>query len=88
MLIFQMRDLGEIEAFVLAADYDRAFELFEQYLRAHGGDTDSLLYHELELHQIKGEAANDAVYEALDFDSEGLVLCDANGRWAFVRPFG
>jgi hypothetical protein len=32
--IFQMRDLNEIEAFVLAVDYDRASELFENHLRA------------------------------------------------------
>ena len=34
MLIFQMRDLTPIEALVLATDYDRASEMFEQHLRA------------------------------------------------------
>mgnify|MGYP001089099198 CR=1 FL=1 len=42
MRIFQMRDLNEIEAFVLASDYDQASELFEQHLRAHGGDPDAI----------------------------------------------
>ena len=87
MRIFQMRDLTPIEAFVLAADYDRASELFEQHLRAYGGDPDAVLYRELELQHLD-EPANDAVYEALELDCEGLVTCDANGQWAFVAPLG
>jgi hypothetical protein len=87
MRIFQMRDLNEIEAFVLASDYDQASELFEQHLRAHGGDPDAVLYRELELQHLE-EPANDAVYEALELDREGLVTCDANGQWAFVVPLG
>lgn len=87
MRIFQMRDLTPIEAFVLAADYDRASELFEQHLRAHGGDPDAFLYREIELQHLD-EPANDAVYEALDRGREGLVICDTAGRWMFVRPLG
>jgi len=83
--IFQMRDLTPIEAFVLAADYDRASELFEQHLRAHGGDPDAVLYREVELQHLD-EPANDAVYEALELDCEGLVTLDANRRWVFVLP--
>jgi hypothetical protein len=85
--IFQMRDLTPIEAFVLAADYDRASELFEQHLRTHGGDPDAVLYREVELQHLE-EPANDAVYEALDIGWEGLVTCDAAGRWSFVAPLG
>jgi hypothetical protein len=85
--IFQMRDLTPIEAFVLAADYDRASELFGQHLRAHGGDPDALLYREVGLEDLD-EPANDAVYESLDFDCEGIVTCDGNGQWVFVRPLG
>lgn len=85
--IFQMRDMTPIEAFVLASDYDRASELFEQHLRAHGGDPDAILYREMELQQLD-EPANDAVYEALDIGWEGLVTCDAEGRWAFTAPLG
>ena len=87
MRIFQMRDFNEIEAFVLAADYDRASEIFEQHLQAHGGDPEAVLYRELELRHLD-EPANDAVYEALDLDRDGLVLCDASGHWAFVTPLG
>jgi hypothetical protein len=87
MQIFQMRDLGEIEAFVLAVDYDRASELFEDHLRAHGGDPDAVLYREVELQHVE-EPGNDAVCEALELDREGLVTCDANGQWAFVAPLG
>lgn len=87
MRIFQMRDLTPIEAFVLAADYDRASELFEGHLRAHGGDPDAVLYREVELVHLD-EPANDAVYEALDIGWEGLVTCDAVGRWAFTTPLG
>lgn len=83
--IFQMRDLTPIEAFVLACDYDRASELFEQHLRSRGGDPDAVLYREVELQHLD-EAANDAVYEALEFDREGVVTCDANGQWVFVHP--
>src|SRR4051812_30842404 len=87
MRIFQMRDLGEIEAFVLASDYDRASDLFEQHLRSKGGDPDAVLYRELELQHLD-EPANDAVYEALELDREGLVICDADGQWAFIAPLG
>lgn len=87
MRIFQMRDLGEIEAFVLAADYDRALELFEEHLKASGGDPDAVLYREVELQHLD-EPANDAVYEALDLDREGLVICDTDGHWAFIAALG
>lgn len=87
MRIFQMRDLNEIEAFVLAVDYDRASELFENHLRAHGGDPDAVLYREVELQHLD-EPANDAVYEALELGRHGLVTCDANGQWAFIVPLG
>lgn len=87
MRIFQMRDLNEIEAFVLAVDYDRASVLFENHLRAYGGDPDAILYREVELQHL-AEPANDAVYEALELECEGLVTCDAKGQWAFVAPLG
>ncbi len=83
--IFQMRDLTPIEALVLATDYDRASELFEQHLRAHGGDPDAVLYREVSLEHLD-EPANDAVYEALELACEGLVTCDADQKWAFVAP--
>jgi hypothetical protein len=85
MHIFQMRDLTPIEAFVLADDYDRASALFEEHLRAHGGDPDAVLYREVGLEHLD-EPANGAVHEALDLGREGLVTCDAQGRWAFVTP--
>jgi hypothetical protein len=85
--IFEMRDLTPIEAIVLARDYDRAQELFEQHLLTHGGDPDALLYREVGLAHLN-EPANDAVHEALDIGWEGLVTCDANGRWSFVTPLG
>jgi hypothetical protein len=85
MRIFQMRDLGEIEAFVLAVDYDRASAIFEGHLLAHGGDPDAVLYREVELQDLEW-AANDAVYEALDFDREGLVTCDAHDHWSLLIP--
>lgn len=85
--IFEMRDLTPIEAFVLASDYDRASELFEQHLRTHGGDPDALLYRDVELEHLN-EPANDVVHKALDIGCEGLVVCDANGRWSFVTPLG
>jgi hypothetical protein len=87
MRIFQMRDLTPIEAFVLATHYDRASELFELHLRAHGGDPDAVLYRDLELQHLE-EPASGAVNEALERDREGLVTCDANGQWAFVAPLG
>jgi hypothetical protein len=85
MRIFQMRDLTPIEAFVLAADQNRASALFEKHLQIHGGDPDATLFREVGMEHID-EPANDAVYEALDFDCEGLVSCDANGNWTFSIP--
>jgi hypothetical protein len=87
MRIFQMRDLGEIEAFVLAVDYGRASAIFEAHLIAHGGDPDAVLYREVDLQHLD-EPANDAVYESLDLDREGLVTCDACDVWSFLTPLG
>lgn len=85
--IFQMRDLTPIEAFVLAEDYDRASALFEEHLRAHGGNPDAVLYREVGLEHLEA-SAKEAVHEALHLGREGLVTCDAKGRWAFVAPLG
>jgi hypothetical protein len=87
MRIFQMRDLTPIEALVLASDYDRASELFQQHLRAHGGDPDALLYRELDLKHLE-DAARKAVEEALGLARDGLVVCDAADQWVFVMPLG
>ena len=87
MHIFQMRDLTPIEALVLATGYDRASEMFEQHLRAHGGDPDALLYRGLDLEHLE-DAARKAVEEALGLAREGLVICDAADRWVFVMPLG
>ena len=38
--VFEMRDPTPIEAFVLARVSERAAELFEMHLTAHGGDPD------------------------------------------------
>ena len=87
MLIFQMRDLTPIEALVLATDYDRASEIFEQHLRAHGGDPDALMFRELDLKHLES-AARKAVQEALGLAREGLIICDAADQWVFVMPLG
>lgn len=87
MLIVQMRDPTPIEAFVLAADHERASELFEQHLLAHGGDPDTLLYREVGLEHLENDACA-AVREALELSREGLVTCDAQGCWAFLIPLG
>lgn len=87
LLIFEMRDLTPIEAFVLAPDYDRASEMFGQHLLARGGDPDALLYRELDLQHLE-DAARGAVQEALGLAREGLVICDAADRWVFVTPLG
>lgn len=60
MRIFQFRDLGEIEAFVLAADQDDATELFDEHVLAHGGDPDSLLWREWQVDSL-GEPEQSAV---------------------------
>lgn len=71
--IWQFRGVGtEIEAFVLAGDYDSACELFQAYLRIDGGDPDTLLFRELDLQHLDDDAAV-AVREALTIDRDGLV---------------
>ena len=87
MCVWQFRDLSGIEALVLAADYERAAQLFEGHLRAHGGDADSLLWRELALDHLQDEAEA-AVREALGLGREGLVSCDAANQWVFVVPLG
>ena len=85
--LFQFRDLAEIEAFVLAKDCDRATELFQAHLLAHGGDPDALLWREWP-HNDLGEPERSIVREALALRREGLLTCDAEGRWVFVTPLG
>ena len=87
MRVFQFRDLGEIEAFVLAVDQDNATELFEEHVLAHGGDPDSLLWREWQVGNL-GEPDQSAVREALELLREGLLTSDGQGRWAFTTPIG
>lgn len=81
--IFEMRDLESFEGFVLASDAKRALEIFERCAWIVDGDPDNVMFRELEIQQIDG-AANDAVYEALEFDLEGVVTCDGDGGWVFA----
>jgi DNA-binding GntR family transcriptional regulator len=84
--IWQFRGVGtEIEALVLAGDYERARELFQAHLRVHGGDPDTLLFRELEMHHLE-EHAEVAVREALVTDRDGLVMHDDNRGWLFIIP--
>ncbi|MCH8615907.1 hypothetical protein LZ016_07315 [Sphingomonas sp. SM33] len=83
--IFEMRDPTPIEAFVLAADFDRASELFGLHLQAHGGDRDSLLYREWSIDALPNPGQS-VVREALELHREGLLTSDAVGRWVFITP--
>lgn len=85
--MFEFRDFGEIEAFVLAADQDDATELFEEHVLAHGGDPDSLLWREWPIGNL-GEPEQTVIREAMGLGREGLLTCDAGGRWAFTTPIG
>lgn len=87
MRLFEFRDPTPIEAFVLAPDYDRATELFERHLTAHNGDPDTLLYREWSADNL-GETEGSNLREALALNREGLVTCDAEGRWVFITPLG
>jgi hypothetical protein len=85
--VFEMRDPTPIEAFVLARDSERAAELFEMHLTAHGGDPDTLLWREWPLYDL-GDSEQSIVREALSLHREGLLTCDAEGHWVFVTPLG
>jgi hypothetical protein len=86
--IWQFRGVGtEIEAFVLAGDYEPARELFQAHLRVHGGDPDTLLFRELEFQHLE-EDAEVAVREALAIKRDGLVIHDEVRGWLFVTPLG
>ena len=87
MRLFEFRDPTPIEAFVLAWEYDHAAEIFQLHLKAHGGDPDTLLWREWPLGDL-GEPEQSIVREALALDREGLLTCDAAGRWVFVTPLG
>ena len=87
MRVYQMRDPSEIEAFVLARDYDHAFAMFERYLKAHGGDPDCLLYREWKPDRLEGDE-HAAVNEALEIQRAGLLTCDTMGAWVFIVPLG
>ena len=87
MVIFEFRDPTPIEAFVLALDFDRAAEHFEMHLKAHGGDPDTLLWREWSVENL-GEPEEPFVREALALNREGLLTCNAEGRWVFITPLG
>jgi hypothetical protein len=86
--IWQFRGVGtEIEAFVLANDYDTACELFQDHLRLNGGDPDTLLFRQLGFDHLEtGPAA--AVVEALTVGRNGLVTHDERRGWVFITPLG
>lgn len=83
MQIFEFRDPTPIEALVIASDEEAASEIFQMYLRAHGGDPDTLLFRRLQMHHLQDLAAA-AVQEALDLGRAGLVICDEADQWVFV----
>lgn len=86
--IWQFRGVGtEIEAFVLAGDYEAARELFQPHLRANGGDPDTLLFRELEFQHLYDDAAP-VVVEALAIDRDGIVTHDDIRGWLFITPLG
>ncbi len=87
MLVFEFRDMTPIEAFVLAQDDERAAEMFQSHLQAHGGDPDTLMWRERSVDYL-GEVEGRVISEALAIDREGLVSCDASGRWVFVTALG
>jgi hypothetical protein len=86
--IWQFHGVGTaIEAFVLAGDYERARELFQAHLRVNGGDPDTLLFRELEMHHLENDAAV-AVREGLAIERGGLVIHDEVRGWLFITPLG
>ena len=87
MRIFEFRDPTPIEALVIASDEEAASAIFQMYLRAHGGDPDTLLFRQLQMLHLQDLAA-EAVGEALDLGREGLIICDAADQWVFVVPLG
>ena len=87
MRLFEFRDPTPIEAFVLALDCDRATEIFQMHLTAHGGDPDTLMWREWPEDDL-GEPERSIISEVLALHREGLLTCDAKGLWVFVTPVG
>ena len=88
--VFEFRNLTPIEAFVLAADSDRATQLFELHLIAHGGRSDTLRWREWPLDQLEklAEPEQSFVRDALALERDGVLARDAADRWVFVVPLG
>lgn len=85
---WQFRGVGtDIEAFVLAADYEVARELFQGHLRVHGGDPDTLLYRELSLEHLE-QPERSSVERALGLKRDGVVTQDSIRGWVFITPVG
>lgn len=83
MRIFEFRDPTPIEAYVLATDQESAFELFEEYVLARGGDPDTLLWREWSIDNLD-EPEQAKVCEALELKREGVVAQQSVGHWVFV----
>jgi hypothetical protein len=76
-----------LEAFVLAPDQERAAGLFELYVRAHGGDPDTLLWREWPVEQLD-DPERSIIQRALELGGQGLLTPDVLERWAFITPLG
>lgn len=87
MGIFEFRDLAERHAFVLAADAERGTVIFKHYLTANGGDPDTIMWKQWEWDELD-EGQRKAFGDAFSIDREGLLSCDAAGRWVFIVPVG
>lgn len=85
--IFQFRDPTPLEALVLASDQDDATKLFEEYVLAHGGDPDTLLWRELDLDHLEDHTLA-GVRDAMKLSREGLVVFQGEDRMVFVISVG
>ena len=87
LMIFEFRDFTPIEAFVLARDFERAEEMFDRHLRAHGGDPDMIMWRQWTLRTM-AEPEKLHVREARALKRERLLIRHADERWVFVDPIG
>jgi hypothetical protein len=87
MEVFEFCDMGDLEAFVLASDVERAKEIFQRYLLARGVDADDFLYRDFQRQEL-GVVARTAVDDSFSIGREGLVVSDATGSWVFITPVG
>ena len=87
MRFFHFKNLGQTEAFIFASDAERASELFVAHAQAVGGDTEAILWRELEPQHFV-EPFRAYLVDGLELEQEGVAFVDTQIGTGFPAGSG